>query len=227
MDGTDRRISAEWSAAEAVKGGNSGERETWPATVSKELVMLSLGDGGREFPVPVGSGDNISEVGEVGRLREGGTKNPTLFGSIGDERLPFIRAARRWMTPKSVVPVDSFSSTPPQSSLQPVVNVSHSVAPTVSSLKPATHSIQENPEPREGLVPYPSAIARPTPSTSAGASQMQTSRDSDPTRSGNDDVTKSHGKRKKGTESEDEAQPNELGTRSILMRRQQRPFCLR
>ena len=223
-DEASRRTSADWSAAEAVKNGGSGETETWPATVSREMVMLSLGEGGNPPHVSARSGDNIADVEEVGALRDRGNKNPTIFGSTGEERRQLFRAARRWVTSRTAIPLNP-SSTFERSPQSPIVTVSQSTDPAASSPVPAVHSSQE---PRTGgLAPYASDAA-PVPRASPGSNGMQTSSDPCPSGSSgnaNKNVTsKSHGKRKKEVESEDDGPPNELGTRSNLLKRRDSPF---
>ncbi|KAI5989104.1 hypothetical protein EDD15DRAFT_2134374, partial [Pisolithus albus] len=41
-----RRHSAEWNAQQAVSGVTSSNGRTWPAEVSREILRLSLGEGG-------------------------------------------------------------------------------------------------------------------------------------------------------------------------------------
>ncbi|KAF8515271.1 hypothetical protein JB92DRAFT_74652 [Gautieria morchelliformis] len=182
------------------------------------MVMLSLGEGTRTLPVPARSGENIDEVGEVGVLGEGTTNNPTLFGSTGEERRQFFRAARRWITPRSPIAVDASSLTPQQSSAQPpVVTVSPSFnLPTLSSSSPSYSGQGSH---GDGLIPFVS-VTGPTPSASPRDSQIPDEGPSGSGGSANGKISSiSQGKRKKEVESEDETQPNEPNTRSILLKR--------
>ena len=218
-DDGERRTSADWSAAEAVRNRNPGEGETWPPMVSREIVLLSCGNGAGAPPVSVGSGEHLSEVGEVDTMREGGTKNPTLFGSIGEERRQFFRSARTWIVPRPATSVDMSSSTSQQlTSQSPTVTMTLPFDSAASSAKSPVSFSRVPPE--GGLVPFVS-VTGPTPTPSPRESRMP----ADPQASGSsgnaDDSINSmtSGKRKKDMESEEESQPTESGTRSILLRR--------
>ena len=158
-------------------------------------------------------------------LREGGPKNPTLFGSIGEERRQFFRTARRWMSQRSSAPADPSSSTPQQSFSQPPnITLISSFEPAAGTL-PAVSSYQG--PPGDGLaVPFVS-VTGPTPTPSPRESRMPAV---DPNPSGSsgsaiDGISPmTSGKRKKDMESEDESPPNESGPRSILLRRKESPF---
>ncbi|GJJ15485.1 hypothetical protein Clacol_009763 [Clathrus columnatus] len=87
----ERRLSADWSSVEAVRG-DVGGAESWPSSVSKEMVRLSLKDS------PKSAGNNelrrttSSPVKSVATDVDLNPKNPTLFGSIGEDRRAFFRA---------------------------------------------------------------------------------------------------------------------------------------
>lgn len=89
-----RRLSADWSSIEAIRG-NSGGAESWPSSVSREMVRLSLKEGN------TAGGDRDDELGSMSASPgtkslasdvDVNPKNPTLFGSIGEDKREFFRA---------------------------------------------------------------------------------------------------------------------------------------
>ncbi|KAF8527000.1 hypothetical protein BU17DRAFT_82519 [Hysterangium stoloniferum] len=203
-----RRISADWSATEAlIKDNNS--TESWPATVSREMVRLSLGsrDGRNNAAGSVGTVGSISETEETGALQASDNKNPTLFGSVGQDRRLFLRAARRKTAPSIAAALASASQQ--SNPTQPLIPASSEAS--VSKIKIGTRS--------GSLIPRVS-FTRPSPITTSG-SRMGTLSDpgpSPPDRGLDDNVSASIGKRKMN-ESEDELPMAQIGTKSILLTR--------
>jgi hypothetical protein len=83
----------------------------------KVRLALAGGSGsGLTFvPVSAGHAEDVEEVGEAGTLMEGSVKNPTLFGSMGEERRKFFHIGRRTGS-SSTAPGSSPSSAAQQSS---------------------------------------------------------------------------------------------------------------
>lgn len=104
-----RRLSADWSSIEAIRG-NTGGSESWPSSVSREMVRLSLkggvkngtagGDRDDELGSPPASPGSKSLASDVD-VNPKNPKNPTLFGSIGEDRREFFRANTNAATGKA------------------------------------------------------------------------------------------------------------------------------
>ena len=215
-EGTGRRKSAEWSAAEAVRNKDGGEGESWLATVSKEMVRLSLADAGGGASVAsvvVGAGEASMEAGETGALREGGAKNPTLFGSTGEDRWRFFRAGPK----RAGANLAATASTPVAASQQ-----SQSPAPLEPTFLGSTSTglsaagVGADGKGAHGVAPHVSVTA-PTPLTSPRESRIGTMSDSGSTGSNLNgrNSTKSHGKRKI-VDTEDEKPMDEHTIKPIL-----------
>lgn len=196
---TGRRQSADWSAMEAIRGDVGGE-ETWPSSVSKEMVRLALGDTRTSISAKTSTTSSADNSGELGVIPEG-SKNPTIFGSVGADRRHFHKAAGRKSGRSLSAAIALHSSQP--FGLSSVVSSRSSVHDRSSSLGDVS-------------VPQVSVTAA-TPIEA----RMRMNALSDPGPSnyfGRDLFAASAGKRKM-TESQDEIAPPEVGTRSILIKR--------
>jgi len=151
----------------------------------------------------------------MGTLREGGTKNPTLFGSTGEERWKFFRAGTKNLGASSAATANASFATSQQSPAP--LGAAFLVSPSAgASASGSTSAAGSGTGAREGGQAPHVSVTAPTPSTSPRGSRMGNMSYSDATSSNlnPNDSGKSHGKRKI-VDSEEEKPVDEHLTRPI------------
>ncbi|KIJ56891.1 hypothetical protein M422DRAFT_238482 [Sphaerobolus stellatus SS14] len=117
-----RRPSADLFGSQAVSQDDSSD-SSWVAGVNREIVRLSLalsevGGSQVQLPADIEEARREQERAELGAVPddEGADKNPTLFGSVGQDRKAFLRAARRKTGPSIMQTVSADDSSQPSGS---------------------------------------------------------------------------------------------------------------